>query len=628
MRFLAILLGSGLALTGCTSTQPYQPATYDAALFFDSITYKDLSLAHNGRSALISSDQQGSFGVYKQPLSGAPAQPLVANKNQNATAISWFPHDQRFLFEQDGGGDEMYHIYVADDDGQHDLIKAPQARGEFVTFTNNGRYFFLLTNERDPRKMDLYRYDAKTYQRQRVFNNEAPYNIDAISQDGRYVALSKINNNADTDLYLADLNAPQQAPVRIGNDPHQQANFVGQTFGPNGKKLYYTTDAYSDYAQVWSYDLTTHNHQQEATAAGDITHFRFSHTGRYELLNINHNERLRIQVIDTNDHRRVELDKLPSGNITDVRFNRDDSTMVFYRSADTSPRNLYRYNLDSQQIEVLTFALNTNINAADLVAGQSLTYPSTDELSIPAILYQPIHASADHPRPVLVWIHGGPGGQTRHGYHATIQYLVNHGYGVLAVNNRGSNGYGKAFYHLDDRHHGEGDLQDIINAKAYLSTLPWVKKDSIAVLGRSYGGYLAVAALAFHPEVFAAGIDVYGVTNWPRTLAAIPPWWEVAKRYLYSEMGDPNDAKDKARLRRISPLFNAASINKPLLVMQGANDPRVLPRESKELVDNLQQRAVPVHYVELPGEGHGFRKKASRIKAATHYLHFLQTYLP
>jgi dipeptidyl aminopeptidase/acylaminoacyl peptidase len=237
----------------------------------------------------------------------------------------------------------------------------------------------------------------------------------------------------------------------------------------------------------------------------------------------------------------------------------------------------------------------------------------------------PKQASADNPVPAVVWVHGGPGGQTTKGYSATIQHLVNHGYAVLGANNRGSSGYGKTFFHMDDRNHGESDLQDIVWGRKYLEGVEGIDPDRIGIMGGSYGGFMVAAALAFEPEAFDAGINIFGVTNWLRTLESIPPWWGSFRDALYDEMGDP--ATDRERLRRISPLFHADHITQPMLVIQGANDPRVLQVESDELVEAARANGATVEYVLFPDEGHGFAKRANRITASEAYVNFLDQYL-
>ena len=227
--------------------------------------------------------------------------------------------------------------------------------------------------------------------------------------------------------------------------------------------------------------------------------------------------------------------------------------------------------------------------------------------------------------PALVCVHGGPGGQSRTGYTASLLHLVNHGYAVFAVNNRGSTGYGKTFFHLDDQRHGEVDLDDIVAARRYLATLDWVDGDRIGIMGRSYGGYMVGAALAFRPNEFAVGVDIFGVMNWLRTLESIPPWWASFRDSLYAEMGDP--ATDSERLRRISPLFHAENIVKPLFVVQGANDPWVLKVESDEIVETVRANGVPVEYLVFPDEGHGFLKRDNRVRSAEAILAFLERHL-
>jgi dipeptidyl aminopeptidase/acylaminoacyl peptidase len=247
-------------------------------------------------------------------------------------------------------------------------------------------------------------------------------------------------------------------------------------------------------------------------------------------------------------------------------------------------------------------------------------------MEIPALLYKPKGLKEGEKVPVLLWIHGGPGGQTRLNYSASLQHLVNHGYVILAVNNRGSSGYGKTFYAADDRKHGNEDLKDCIAAKTYLAALPYIDKDKIGIYGGSYGGYMVMAALTFAPEDFKVGVNYYGVTNWIRTLRSTPPWWASFRKALYTELGDPS-TRDSVALFDKSPLFHADKITKPFIVLQGSNDPRVLKVESDEIVAAARKNGVAVEYVIFPDEGHGFVKKENNIKASEEVLKFLDKYL-
>ncbi len=299
--------------------------------------------------------------------------------------------------------------------------------------------------------------------------------------------------------------------------------------------------------------------------------------------------------------------------------------MSFWVGSSKSPSNLNIYNFETGEVKLLASALNTEINPDDLVEGKVVRYNSFDSLEIPAILYKPHQASKKSRVPALVWVHGGPGGQSRLSYFPLIQYLVNKGYVILAVNNRGSSGYGKTFYELDNRNHGEKDLMDCIMAKDFLAKTGYVDTSNIGIIGGSYGGFMVMAALTLHPESFKTGVNIFGVTNWLRTLKSIPPWWESFKAALYDEMGDP--AVDSARLYKISPLFHADKIIRPFMVLQGANDPRVLQVESDEIVAAAKKNGVEVEYVLFKDEGHGFVKKENQIEAYEKILVFLDKQL-
>ncbi|MFN7133228.1 MAG: alpha/beta fold hydrolase, partial [Myxococcales bacterium] len=390
--------------------------------------------------------------------------------------------------------------------------------------------------------------------------------------------LTLVRNNVDSDVYLYDVSRKEK-PVHV--TPHQgAAQHHVATFTPDSRTLVYLTDAHGEFTQAWTLDLETRAHAPLEKADWDVQFVWFSEHGRYRITGINQEARTVVKVVDTRTGEALRFPALPAGDIGSVQFARSEKRMAFRHEGDTSPGNLHVFELESGAHRQLTRTLNPALEDVALVAAEDVRYPSFDGLQIPALLYRPRAAGKV---PAVVWVHGGPGGQSRHGYHATLQHLLHHGYAVLAVNNRGSSGYGKTFFHLDDLRHGDVDLKDCVWGRKYLSSLDWVDGARVAIMGGSYGGYLTAAALAFEPDAFEAGVDIFGVTNWVRTLESIPPYWAAMREYLYAELGDP--AKERERLQAISPLFHASRIKRPLLVIQGANDPRVLKVESDELVE-------------------------------------------
>jgi dipeptidyl aminopeptidase/acylaminoacyl peptidase len=607
---------------------PPAPANYDAKAFFTTTNYSlapGFAWSPDDKQLLIQSDETGIFNAYALDAAGGNKQPLTSSTTDSTFVVSWFPEDGRALVTADKGGNEINHLYVRELSGElHDLTPAPNAKAQFIKWSQDRQSFFARTNERDPKHFDLYRYAAKDYACTLVFRNDASYYISSVSPDGRYVALLKARTSADSDVYLVDTKARKPAPKLItkheGNVSYDTFDFT-----PDSKQLVLSTDGQGEFVQAWSYDLASGQSSPLIQDEWDVSFVGFSDSGRYQIAATNQDARTVVTIADTRTGNDIKLPGLPPGDLGQVHFSRAEKKVALTISSDTSPNDVYVVDLAAGSASRLTHALNPAIKESDLVGTEVVRYKSFDGREIPAILYRPKTASAASKVPALVWVHGGPGGQSRTGYSATIQHLVNHGYAVLAANNRGSSGYGKTFNHLDDKHHGEVDLQDIVYGKNYLASLDWVDARHIGIAGGSYGGYMVGAALAFQPDVFAVGIDSFGVMNWVRTLTNIPPWWTSFKEQLYDEMGDP--ATDGERHRRISPLFHAKNIKVPLLVVQGANDARVLQVESDEIVAAVRANGVPVEYVLFPDEGHGFTKRDNKIKASDAYVAFLDKHL-
>ncbi|MBA3257341.1 MAG: S9 family peptidase [Pyrinomonadaceae bacterium] len=597
---------------------------YTIEQFMDTVRIGGGSFSFDEKQILFHNNKTGIFNVHTVAVSGGEPKQLTNSTKESTFAVSYLPADTRFIYTYDRGGNENSHLYLREQDGsERDLTPGEKTKANFLGWAHDRKSFFYSTNERDPKYFDVFEMTVSDMKPTLIFKDGTGYDFADISNDKRYLAFSKSGDSTiDSDIFLYDTQQKEMKKIT----PHTgEVSFNAQSFDPQSRHLYFTTDEGFEFAYLKRYELATGKSAAVEKTPWDIWGTYFSRNGKYRVTIINQDARTVIKIYDAATGKLVPLPKLPGGDITGVTFAPSETRMAFYLNGDRSPSNLYVYDFATRKATKLTNSLNPEINANDLVEAENISYKSFDGMEVPAILYKPHEASSVNKVPALVLVHGGPGGQARRGYKAQVQFLVNHGYAVLDVNNRGSSGYGKTFFTADDRKHGREPLWDVVEAKKYLQSTGWVDEQKIGVMGGSYGGYMVLAALTFKPEEFAVGVDIFGVSNWVRTLQSIPPYWESFRKSLYKEIGDPETQLEM--LKASSPLFHADKIRRPLIVLQGANDPRVIKPESDEIVEAAKKSGVPVEYVIFDNEGHGFTKKANEIRANKAILEFLDKHL-
>ena len=612
-----------------------QPKRYTIEQFMATTSVTGASFSKDEKTILFNSNESGIFNAYTIAVAGGKPVPLTASKTDSTYAVDFFYNDDRILFTRDKGGDENNHLYVRELDGsEKDLTPGDKLKASFAGWRPDGNAFYVTTNERDPKVFDLYRYDARTYQRSMIYENTSGLNPSEISPDEKWIAMTKPNTTSDSDVYLFEVATKTAKNITPHTKP---AAYRAAAFDPASKRLFFTSNAAGEFTSLSTYDLASGATAEHEKADWDVVGTDFSRDGRYRLSAVNQDGSIVVRVVesaadgkgdgkgDAKGEKPVALPKLPGGEMRQTTFSPSGRLLAFYINGDRSPNNLYVHDFKTKQTRQLTQSLSKEIDPNDLVEAEVVRFTSFDGTVIPSIYYKPKGASAAARAPALVYVHGGPGGQTMRGYSAQIQYLVNQGYAVLGINNRGSSGYGKTFFTADDRKHGREPLWDCVEAKTYLASLGYIDPQRIGIMGGSYGGYMVLAAMAFRPEAFKVGIDIFGVSNWVRTLESIPPYWEAQRKALYDEIGDP--VKEKERLVATSPLFHANEIRMPLMVIQGANDPRVIKPESDEIVEAVRKNKVPVEYVVFPDEGHGFSKKKNQAEASRQMVQFLDKYL-
>lgn len=631
----AVSLAQGVAPAAAAGSSPaaavpHQPQRYSIEQLMASESYSGVSFSPDNSKLLLTSSRTGIPNLYVMPADGGPLTPITTSTTDVINGLGWFPTDERILYSSDHGGDELNHIFVREPGGAvRDLTPGPKLKAKFAGWSRDHKSFFVVTNERDPKYFDLYEYQAADYARRLLFTNDKAYQIEAVSSGGKFVALSRIVDNRNTYAYLYDVEAKAMKQLTPDN-----AGVIAkpQEFTNDGGLLM-TTDAGREFAYLVRYDLksgqtrTVYQTDWDVTGAGSSEYDPTGAGAELIVVSVDEDARNAVRLLDARTYKPVAMPDLGAGAVHGFSLAHGKPLAVVTKANGDMPGDVFLVDLKTGAQKRLLASLSPEVRQADLVAGQVIHFKSYDGVSVPGVLYVPHDADKARPGPAIVFVHGGPGDESEVGYKASTQFYVNRGYVVFEINNRGSRGSGKTFYHMDDHHHGDVDLDDVVAAKTMLAQTGYVDPAKVAIMGQSYGGYMVLAGLTFRPTAFAAGVDLYGVSNWARLLQNTPPWWEDLRRYLASEMGDWNRPEELAHLNAISPAFHAGQIKRPLMVLQGANDPRVLPVESEDIIAKVKANGVPTKYVLFPDEGHGFRKKANQTAAYTAILAFLDQYV-
>jgi protease II len=595
---------------------------YTIEQFYKTVAFGGGSFNKQENKILVHDNSTGIFNVYEIDLATKEKKPLTKSEKETYFAIDYVPGSNDFLYSADKGGNENSHIYMQKTDGSvTDLTPGEKEKAGFMGWNHSRTSFYYTSNLRDPKFFDVYKMNTSDWKSGLLYQNEKGLDVASISPDENWLVLTKTVTTDKNEMYL--LNRKTNELKKLSAEI--EATYAPQSFELDNSAFYYTTNEGSEFTYVAKYEIASGKQQKIFSDKWNVMYMYTSENGKYRVIGVNEDGRNKILLYDHKTGKQLSFPKIKEGYVQGVGISPSEKNMIVYVISDRSPVNLYSFNFTSQKLDRLTNSLNPEINPNDLVDAEVVRFKSFDGLQIPAIFYKPKNASAGNKVPALVWVHGGPGGQSTAGYSQAIQYFVNHGYAILAVNNRGSSGYGKSFYKMDNRNHGDKDLKDCVWGKKWLAQQPYIAPAKIGIYGGSYGGFMSLAGIIQYPNEFKVGVDLFGVTNWLRTLQSIPSWWESFRKALYEEMGDP--ATDSVRLHTISPLFNTDKIKTPLLVLQGSNDPRVLQVESDEIVAGAKKNGTPVEYVLFPDEGHGFRKKENQMKAAKVTLEFLDKYL-
>ncbi len=567
--------------------------------------------------------RDGVLNIYVAPTSDpAAGRPLTNERMRPIRQYFWSPDSKQILFINDKGGDENFLLYGVDvaNAQQRALTPFDKTRIQVVGISREVTDRILVgINNRDPKWHDVHSLDLKTGKLAPVLINTGGFAGFLADEQLNIRAATKSRPDGGNDFYRVVNNAVEKAPFeQVTLEDSMTTQPAG--FTNDGKILYWIDSRGRDTAALIAQDVATGAktviaQSPKADIGGALANPK---TGVLEAYAVNY---LKNQWVPVGGAVKDDLAFLTSRLKGEVnvasRTDADDKWIVAVDPV-TAPPAAYLYDRKGKRLTKL-YTTRPELEGAPLAAMHPVEIRTRDGLTMVSYLTLPPGADAnadgraDRTVPMVLLVHGGPWGRDAYGYNPYHQWLANRGYAVLSPNFRASAGFGKKFISAGDLEWGAKMHDDLLDAVDWAVKGGVTSPDKVAIMGGSYGGYATLAGLTFTPDKFACGVDIVGPSNLETLLKTIPAYWESGRVQFYKRMGDPTTAEGLALLKARSPLYKADQIKKPLLIGQGANDPRVNVKESEQIVDAMKAKNIPVTYVVFPDEGHGFARPVNSI---------------
>ena len=613
-----------LALAGGlhAAAAPDEPALIERAKLFGNPTKTGAQLSPDGKWISFIAPRDGVLNVWVAPSDNlSAARPLTAETGRPIRNSFWSPDSKQVMYVNDKGGDENFLLYGVDvaTGAQKALTPFPKTTVEMIGSSTTIKDKLLIgLNNRDPRWHDVYLLEPATGKLTLVMQNDGYAGYLADDDLKLRMAIRPRPDGGSDYFRVVDGKVEAQPFMSYGLDDSLTTEPAGYTV--DGKTLYWIDSRNRDTAGLFAQDTATGKmtliaENPKADISGAIVDPK---TGKVQGYAVNY---LRNEYVALDPAIKDDLAFLKSQNKGQFGIGSrtdDDSKWIVAFDPVTAPPSTWLYDRKAKSLKQL-YVSRPELTGAPLVAMHPEEIKARDGLTLVSYLTLPKGADptgsgkAAHPVPMVLFVHGGPWARDGYGYNGYHQWLANRGYAVLSVNYRGSTGFGKKFISAGDLQWGRKMHDDLIDAVDWAIKNGVTTKDKVAIMGGSYGGYATLAGLTFTPTEFACGVDIVGPSNLFTLLQTIPPYWEAGKQQFYKRMGDPTTEAGRALLKERSPLTFADRIQRPLLIGQGANDPRVNVRESDQIVAAMEAKKIPVTYVVFPDEGHGFARPVNSI---------------
>jgi dipeptidyl aminopeptidase/acylaminoacyl peptidase len=534
---------------------------------------------------------------------------------------TWSPDGQWILFGKDAGGSERTQLFLSNPAGDKivRLTDNDKVIHTFGDWSPDSKKIAFAANERNEAYFDIYVMDLATKEKKMVYQKDGNFAVADWSPDGKTLIIEETVTNTNANLYRFDLASGQAALLT----PHEgDAIYSNVRFTPDSKTLYLSSDQDRDFENLAKIELPNGKLTYLENEKREISGMNLSENGRYMAYTANVDGYGELFVKDMQSNKLVNLPKMPKGIVGDASFTRTGDKMAFSFNSAGRTNDVWVFDQSAKTANQITFAPTGGIDRSTMVEPTLIKYKSHDGLEVPAFFYLPAGAKKDGSLPVILSVHGGPEGQERPFFNKLYQYYLSRGYAIFAPNVRGSAGYGKAFMAMDNIRKRPEALKDLVWAVEYLKSSGYVNSKKIAVMGGSYGGYSTLAMLTMYPDLWAAGVDIVGIANFESFLQNTGAWRRKLRESEYGYLD-----KDLDFLKSISPIYMVDKITAPLMVIQGANDPRVPKTEADQIAEKVKAKGGVVEYLLFPDEGHGLAKIPNQIKAYTAAADFLDKHV-
>lgn len=552
----------------------------------------------------------------------ARTQLTFADEPINAAIVQ--PGTERFLYPRDVGGAEYYQAWLRDLSGNEVRLTAPDTRNQSFVFSKDGRLVaWSQVNRGDPNYDIMVADPANPAGRRLVHDGVGALGPQDVSADGRHLLVSRYNSAAHVELFVLDVETGKIAPV---GPTGRKIAYAGGAFVDGGRSVIVLSDDGSEVTRPVVIDIATGKVRDlDSGAKWGAEEMDVSPDGRTIAYAVNEEGYSKVVLRDIASGRELPGPKLPLGVLTALKFSPDGSRLGLSLSTSTSSGDVWSYELAGGTLVRWTESELGGLDPARLVEPELFRYPTFDKRSIPAFIYKPKAARRGEKLPVVIQIHGGPESQELPNFNPRRQSWVNElGAAVIIPNVRGSSGYGKTYLALDNAEKREDSVKDIGALLDWVAKQPDLDASRVAVVGQSYGGYMVLAVAGHYNDRIAGVIDLYGISDFITFLNNTEGYRRDLRR---AEYGDERDPKMRAVFERIAPIKMSATMKKPMMVFQGANDPRVPRTESEQMVATLRAQGTEVWYVLAKDEGHGIQKKANQEAVRATEVLFLKKVL-